>query len=72
MVSDQQEYYKEELAKMKSTAINCNKDFLNYVEFFMDDANVHMAGIDPEVHNEVKSYIRRFRENCYCGRIITR
>ena len=67
--TSQEEYYKDELNAMERRAKECDSRILKSIEYFMDESNAHMAGIDPEIGKHVKDHIRQFMSNCTCGKI---
>ena len=67
----QEEYYEDELNSMKRRVKECDSRILRSIEYFMDEANAHMSGIDPEIGKHVKDNIREFMANCTCDKIQT-
>lgn len=60
------EYYKDELKKLNENIDKCNTDFLNSIEYFLEEANSHTTGIPTDIENIVKKQMRSFRYNCTC------
>ena len=38
------------------------------IEFFLREANAHMAGISEDVERKINSEINRFKKDCKCKR----
>ncbi len=59
-------YYDDDMKKLKENVNNCDKDILNSLEYFLEEANSYTSGIPIEIENEIKTQIHKFRENCKC------
>lgn len=67
-MSDQMEYYKDELNQMANNVKKCDTQVLDGLVFFMQEADTHMAGISDDVMTNIKYEVGRYKKNCLCKR----
>lgn len=63
-MTNQREYYAEDLEKLKNRVDKCNIEVLDSLEFFMEEANAYMQGISNDIIKEIKEEIKKFKKNC--------
>lgn len=60
------QYYTDELKKLNIRASECDINFLDSIEYFLEESNSHTTGIPKDVERQIKDQIRGFKYNCRC------
>lgn len=67
-MSDQMEYYAEDIKKLIDRVNKCDVRTLDSLVFFMQEADTHMAGISDDVMTNIKYEVNRYKKDCRCER----
>jgi isochorismate hydrolase len=59
-------YYKKELDDMGKWAEECNIAILDSMQYFMNEADQNMSGIDRDIVDRITDNIRKFKQHCNC------
>lgn len=65
-MTGQKEYYAEDLEKLRKRVDKCSLETLDSLEFFLKEADAHMAGISDDIMKEIHSEIDTFKKLCHC------
>lgn len=67
-MSDQIEYYAEDIKKLVDRVNKCNVQILDSLVFFMQEADAHMTGLSDDVMTNIKYEVDRYKKDCRCKR----
>ena len=67
-MTNQQEYYTEDLEKLRKRVDKCSSETLDSLEFFLQETDAHMTGISNDIMKEIHKEIDTFKKNCRCER----